>query len=317
MQFLVNDLSMAGQFPNLAVFQQAVARIMLIRRTIQQHGYALSCHLSLASAQVTHDLVMQQAVGRLPIDVRRAWMIWLTQQGPHWEDERIHHGDDWLEVDGKIVTESAAGEAAVCCSRGLRRELVSFDPSSWLRTPLVVRWIRDDGANDDIPVPNHWEHESVERTLQANPQPVGSWSDLAARSVQRCSQLVFSEDAFTPLDNRPFVPSAAERIRVLLNTLNRLKSCFDESGSRSAEGHRLVHDHFSETKHWFSDSSESEKRRFKKELTFRDPRDTSKTLFCTWHGKVKTPQYRIHFSWPVNADTPLCVVYIGPKLTKR
>jgi hypothetical protein len=40
-------------------------------------------------------------------------------------------------------------------------------------------------------------------------------------------------------------------------------------------------------------------------------------IFCTWHGKVKTPQYRIHFSWPISAVAPLYVVYIGPKITKR
>ena len=29
------------------------------------------------------------------------------------------------------------------------------------------------------------------------------------------------------------------------------------------------------------------------------------------------PQLRIHFSWPIRADEPLCVVYVGPKITKR
>ena len=43
---------------------------------------------------------------------------------------------------------------------------------------------------------------------------------------------------------------------------------------------------------------------------------TSK-LFCPWHGKVKSPQYRIHFSWPTTATTPIYIVYVGPKLTKK
>jgi len=52
-------------------------------------------------------------------------------------------------------------------------------------------------------------------------------------------------------------------------------------------------------------------------MTFPDPDVQGETLFCSWHGKVKTPQYRIHFSWPVTAASPVYVVYVGPKITKR
>ena len=51
-------------------------------------------------------------------------------------------------------------------------------------------------------------------------------------------------------------------------------------------------------------------------MTFKHPTDASKTLFCPWHGKVQTPQLRVHFSWPVRADEPLYIVYVGPKITK-
>ena len=45
--------------------------------------------------------------------------------------------------------------------------------------------------------------------------------------------------------------------------------------------------------------------------------DPTKTLFCPWHGKVQTPQLRVHFSYPIRANEPLYIVYVGPKLTKR
>lgn len=312
----MNDRSMAGQFHDLASFRKAVTRVMAIRQHILQHGYSLFCHRRLSHAQVTPDVVMQKAVGCLPVDARRAWTQWLTRHGPHWEDHRLHDGNDWLEVDGEIVTESAVGEAAVCCSRGLTRELVSFDPSAWLRNPIDVKWVRDDGSSEDIRIANHWEYGSVQQTLTAHPQPVTSWADVAVRSRQRCSRLTFSEDAFAPLEGQPFAPGAADRIRMLLNTLDRLKGCFDADGSRNSDGHRLHHGHFTGGKAWFSDSSDAEKNKFEKELTFRHPENADETLFCTWHGKVKTPQYRIHFSWPIKADTPLYVVYVGPKITK-
>jgi hypothetical protein len=317
LEFLVNDLSMAGQFHDLAEFKGSMERVMRIRRQIMQHGYSLGCHRSLASAQVTRTLVMQQAVGGLSVSERRAWMQWLTRHGPHWEDDRLHSGNDYLEADGEIVTDSAVGEAAVCCSRGLARELVSFDPSAWLRSPIEVKWARDDGAADNICVANHWDLGSVQRTLETNPQPVASWAVLATRTVQRCTRLTFSEDAFAPLEGHPFAPGAADRICTLINTLDRLKGCFNDDGTRNPEGHRLYQDHFTGDKAWFSDASDSEKRDFEEKLTFRHPRNPPERLFCTWHGKVKTPQYRVHFSWPVSADIPLFVVYVGPKITKR
>ena len=121
-----------------------------------------------------------------------------------------------------------------------------------------------------------------------------------------------------PPIGRPSVRAwAAERIQVLLYTLDKFKGCFNEDGQRNAEGHRIYADHFAGAKAWFSDSSDTEKSVFRKALTFPHPAEPGKPLFCTWHGKVKSPQIRIHFSWPVRSDTPLYVVYVGPKRTEQ
>lgn len=317
MEFLVNDLSMDGQFGDLSSFRQAVATMMRIRLRIREHGYRLACHRGLLAAKVTPDLVMQQAVQEMPRSAQRALLQWFTKQGPHWEDDRRHCADDWLEVDEKLVTDSAVGEAAACVAVGLLRELVSFTPSSWTRSPLKVRWMRNDESFTDVIVVNHWTLDSVQRTLTACPKPIGSWTDLAARSIKLCSRLNFAKNAFAPLRGQPFSPGAADRVRVLLNVLNRMKGCFAEDGVRTIEGHRLYQDHFTGDRAWFSDSSETEKRNFRQELTFRHPKEGGRTLSCSWHGKVKTPQLRIHFSWPIAVDVPLYVLYVGPKITKR
>ena len=52
-------------------------------------------------------------------------------------------------------------------------------------------------------------------------------------------------------------------------------------------------------------------------MTFGPPEHADRTLFFPWHGKVQTPQLRVHFSWPVRADKHLYVVYVDPKITKR
>ena len=116
---------------------------------------------------------------------------------------------------------------------------------------------------------------------------------------------------------RPFVVAAVERIRVLLHTLNQFKTCFNEAWQRTPEGNRLIENHFGGEAGWFSDSSPTERREFENELTFRRPGRPGEYLFCPWHGKVQTPPFRIHFSWPVTHTEPLYVVYVGLKITRR
>ena len=133
----------------------------------------------------------------------------------------------------------------------------------------------------------------------------------------RYPDLTFSPNSFEPLHGHPFYQGAAERVLLRLSVLNEIRNCFDESGTRTSEGHRLYQKHFTGDKAWFSDSSATEKNDFRNELTFPNPSIRGDSLFCPWHGKVKSPQLRIHFSWPVRDVEPLYIVYVGPKLTKR
>lgn len=290
---------------------------MKMREVAKRFGHAMYCHRNLASAQVTQDFLMQQVVQTMARDEQRALMGWLTRHGPFWEDAQQHSPHDYLECRGEVVTDTAVGEAAYCCFRDIQRDLISLSPSSWEFSPVIVSWIRDTDDQHDIEVINHWELRTLETALRAAPEPLASWDQLADVSTTRYANLTFSPDSFAALRGCPFNKGAANRIMVRLNALDRLKICFDESGQRTAEGHRLYQKHFTGQKAWFSDSSETEKHDFEKELTFQHPERAGESLFCSWHGKVKTPQLRIHFSWPVRVTEPLYVVYIGPKLTRR
>jgi len=321
-ELLANDLSFHGQFTDLVSFQGAIQQIMEIRQLARRFGRELYCHRNLAQAQVTSTMAIPQAIQALRIDERRALMQWLTQYGPFWEDMRNHGPDDWLECNGNIVTDTAVGEAAWCCLKGIDRGLVSLAPSNWEFSPVSVDWISDAISTKTVDVVNHWNLVAIEAFLQAAPVPLTSWEQLEGLVKARCNQLTFAIDAFIPLKGHPFALSAAQRLRLILETLNRLKSCFDASGQRTTEGHKIYQDFFTGKKETggrgslFSDSSDQDKNNFATELTFKHPLDADQTLFCPWHGKVQTPQLRIHFSWPVRADEPLYVVYVGPKITK-
>jgi len=317
LEFIFNDLSINGQFPNISAFKEAIGLLMQMRRIAQIFGRDVHCHRNVAYSKVSRHLMLPQAIQAFGRDERQAVMQWLTRHGPFWEDARAHSPDDYLEGNGASVTDTAIGEAAFCCFHGTNRRLVSLTPSSWEFSPISVTWISDAGGNRNLTVINYWNVKELEAALRAAPTPVTSWEKLGMVSRVRFTHLTFSEDTFKPLCGYPFVNGAANRVLALLDTLDQLKHCFDEHGERTPEGQRLYQDHFTGEKAWFSDSSDAEKNDFQKELTFRHPLTSGESLFCTWHGKVKTPQLRVHFSWPVCTDEPLYVVYVGPKITKH
>ncbi len=317
MDLLVNDLSLHGQFSNLDSFRVSLGQVMKIREIARRNGRAVYCHRNLVNGQVTAQARMPAAVKSMPLDAQRAIMGWLSQQGPFWDDDRQHDGGDWYECCAELVTDTALAEAAHCVLNGIDRGLVSLAPSNFTYDPVEVDRVVDDETRQPVSVRNHWDPATVEAFFVTAPANLTSWTALANLSIARFTTLTISDDAFEPLRGQPFKPSVAEKILKLLNVLHQLRQSFDERGLRTADGHAVYQRHFTGERAWFSDSSDTEKQDFANDLTFRHPHDSEATLFCTWHGKVKSPQYRIHFSWPVTATTPVYIVYVGPKITKR
>ncbi len=319
MELIFNELSVHGQFADLATFRAAVERIMDIRRLVQRFGRELYCHRGLANGQVMPGMTIPQAVQALDRNSRRALMLWLTRHGPFWEEAREHARNDYLDCfryRDRIVTDTAVGEAAFCTLHGLRRALVSMIPSSWRFSPVPVELHEDEGVRS-IEVRNYWDTDALKADLEAEMPPLRSWRDLEERARGRCRDLTFSPDSFESFHGHPFHEGAADRVLLRLVVLEELRNCFDAGGDRTPRGHRLYRKHFTGAKAWFSDSSDSEKNECRDELTFPHPAVRGESLFCTWHGKVRSPQLRIHFSWPIRAAEPVYVVYVGPKITKR
>ena len=324
MQLFINDLSIHGQFPDIPTFKKAISRVMAMREIARQFGRQLYCHRSLACVQVTKDLSMPQAIKRFDKNEQRSVMQWLTRDGPFWDDKREHSPDDYMECNRNVVTDTAIGEVTYrSFFYGALHDLVSLIPSDWDYSPVRVNWIRKGGYNSDLTIDNHWIEKELEARLRSVKLPIMSWGQLATVAITRCPNLTFSDTSFAPLEGLPFAYSAAQRLLFIFDTLNRFKSCFDTDGLRTVEGHEIYRNFFTGKKGkggrgaLFSDSSEDEKYKCKKDMTFPHPDESDKPLFCSWHGKVQTPQLRVHFSWPICADESLYVVYIGPKITKR
>lgn len=316
MELFFNDLSLHEQFRDLTTFRSAVECVMNIRNTIKRFGRELYCHRSVASMQVTKDRKMQQAVQCLSRDQQIAWMLWIRRQGPFWEDDRQHSESDYMACKNDVVTETGLGEAAWRLFYKIDCGAVSMGTSLWLSEFLVVDWHENEDVKS-IKVPNYWDTETLTKVLETANKPLQSWKELEKTAKNRCPELTFSPESFEPLRGHPFVAGAAHQLLRLLVILQKFKNCFDENGKRTPQGQEIYQKHFTGDNAWFSDSSDTEKVKFKKDLTFSHPLNVTDPLFCTWHGKVKTSQLRIHFSWPIQARKSLYIAYVGPKLTKR
>ena len=320
MELLANDLSVHEQFHDLAAFRNALSRLMAMRREAKRFGCEVHCHRTFLNATPVTGQPMQQAIGNLAVESeRRAVMAWLTRSGPFWDDVRRHGVDDWMECGDLLVTDTAVGEAAFRTLHGTECGLISISPSNWCSSPLEVTWIREgkDAGNRDAEIDNWWEPAKLTEALRERAPSINSWVDLRRASRERFARLTFAEDCFTPLEGVPFTRSAADRFVVLLDVLDRFARSFGDTGIRDAEGHQIYRDYFTGESALFSDSSDTEKREFYRELTFANPDNPARKLFCTWHGKVSRLTLRLHFSWPVEAGKPVYVVYAGPKITKR
>ena len=323
MDLLANDLSIHGQFYDTGAFRDAFARMMSMRSAARRFGREVYCNRMLLTAEPMPGVPMQQALQKLSVDERRFAMRWLTHGGPFWDEDalRRHGADDYLECRDEVVTDHAIGEAAYRTLHGVKCALVSLTPSNWDFSPVEVTWRRDGGGLDDLTVAlENWrDATTLEKRLRETSPPVRSWGDLRKISTSHFGSLTFAGDCFDPLEGTPFVKSAADHLLRLLDVLDRFARAFDADGARTSEGQRIYQDHFTgvDDQGWFSDSSDTDKRDFRGKLTFPHPGEPGKSLSCTWHGKVRYPALRLHFSWPIRSGEPVYVVYAGPKITKR
>ncbi|MEH8021516.1 hypothetical protein [Rheinheimera metallidurans] len=317
MQLLANELSFDGNFESFESYLKSLTRLMQMRAESKKHGFDVHCTKTILNTKITKDINFRQSVQKLNQAQRSALLQWITRSGPFWDENKSHSSEEYFELEtGDIVTDTCLAEAALQNLDSKPSTVISLSQPNWSSATIPIVWHKDTG-NVRVEITNQTRLDVLSEMLVQQPKPITSWKQLETRCKDRCSSLTFAEKAFSGLNGVPFILGASSRILELLLVLDKMKCSFNEQGERSEEGHRIYQEHFTGDKGWFSDSSDTEKKEFKDALTFKHPEIENETLFCTWHGKVKTPQIRIHHSWPISLEAPLYVMYIGPKITKR
>jgi hypothetical protein len=315
MDLFVNELSLHGQFNTSSTFVRSLKEMLSCRRVAERYRRPFWCPRALATREALPGLTLREAVQQTrDANIIRLVMAWLDRHGPFWDDTRSHNPDDYFEHAGEVVTDCGLGEAAFRLGRAQAAASVGFAESSFCHSPLPIIWRRSDTSSDALDLLNFWQPETLEaylRDLEAAPQ---SWAELIAQAQVRFQQLTLIDSILDGLHGEPFSPTIAERVLVLLGILDRLKICFDADARFSVEGHQLLQQYFHGDRALFTDESETNKRTFARQLTFR--LSSGATLFCPYHGKISFRYYRVHHSWPIRPDEPLYIVYIGPKITR-
>ena len=316
MELFFNECSLHGQFLNIQKFESSLDALMALRRVAKKYDRELYCHREAMQAMVTHQLSLPQIIRSINRSKANALMGWLGGTGPFWDDARRHPIDEYLECQGEVVTDTAIGECAYLRFSNKEAQMASISPSNWNTALLEVTWHKSAQLHQSENLVNHFAVETLEAELQKAEPPLQSWEQLARLCQQRFDALHFSVDAFSPLKGCPFVLAAAKSIFDLLGVLSKFKKTHSLGNGRDQDGDELYQTYFTGPRAWFSDSSDREKNDFRHEMSFTHPERNEEIIFAPFHGKVQTPQMRVHFSWPVTAQSPLYILYIGDKITK-
>jgi hypothetical protein len=318
MMFLLNELSIHNQFQSEADFLTSLKIVLKCRDVLRRYQRSLHCSRgTLGNRQVVRNNPFRKVVGNIANkDIQRAVLLWIDRDGPFWDDDKLHSPDELFSEDtkGDVVTDTVLAEAAFMIYQKMDASVVSFSPSDYLYSPVVVRWHRNPDDVFDISVANHWETLLVSDLLAALEPPIQSWGQLVEYVELHYENIVFLPSFASDLKGQPFSHTIAEHALFLLKVIDELKTCFDVSGHRTKKGNEIIESYFTGDHAMFSDESPTNKIAFRKDLTFK--KDDETEVFCSFHGKISHKYYRLHMSWPVTKNDPLYVAYLGPKITK-
>ena len=316
MDFFLNELSLHNQFESFPQFLSSLQTIFKCKDNIERYGFRLYCERKITNRKVLKNHTFSSIIfSQQNLDLKRKVGIWLQKTGPFWDDLPRHDPDDYFEYEQEPLENASLAEVAFLIASEQRQySTLSFRPSQFGKTPLLVRWYKTDPPYE-VEILNFWEHDTLQSQLEQLRPPVTSWIDLIERAKSDFPNLIFLDSVELSLEGEAFSSVIADRVTFQLELLNKFADYIDDQGRRTKIGHELYESYFMGDRAVFSDESVSNKRDFQNALIFKKP--DGEEIFCPFHGKISHRTFRIHFSWPIRNNEPIYIAYIGPKITKH
>lgn len=316
MTWILNDLSIQNNFSTIDEFIEKFEAFLNCFASNPILKNSLLCSRQIGSVSVVNGMTFSEIVIKsVPRDLRSRILSWVNKHGPFWDDSRDTTTDDYLEYQGGEVTDKGLGECA-------RRHAQRMDATSYSFTgqfdvtPIVIDRLTEDELVQ-VGVKNIWSLDKLKKdAVEIQPTPT-SWKMLYDNLNIKYQRLRFSEQILEQLAPLPFTVTVCDRLDELCRVLEEYLNSRDADGRHTQTSEEIIQNHFHGDKAWFTDETESDKHKFKYELTFNNQRTSENELF-TFHGKVKTPQVRMYFEWPIKPEQQeIHIVYVGPKITKK
>lgn len=317
MEWILNDLSLRDKYSSATDFFVDIETIIKLRFSHKLINDNFLCSRSIGNIEVIGDKQFSQLVlSEAPRDLRQQIMTWVSKNGPFWCDNRTENEDDYFEYKDTDVTDLGLGECA-------RKSFIEQNVSSYsfsgcydVSTLPVQHGLKEDivGTYD---IDNLWTTDQlIESCLGSIPEPT-NWGEAIGQLEQNYQKLIFSSYLLNQISTLPFSFTVYQRMKELCRVLEDYLASRNKKGEMTPKSHEILEQHFHGDKAWFSDESDDDLRKFEKQLSFIDTRDDKKKLY-RFHGKIKTPQVRVYFEWPIPPEqADIQIVYFGPKITKK
>lgn len=315
MIFYFNDLSINGKF---LTADTAVESLVKLYVTFSQLSLRLVVTKSLLYRSMVGSTNMLDVIASSGKSHRGLLLGWLAKSGPFAEDDQLQVDDDLWWFGLTDVTEGGLGEAARRQSQGFA--VASFSSSQGCQgafdcSPLELLQGFPEEPISQVDLSNVWTTDDLAALAKSMQREPADWTQFISECVVRYQFLEIDVENFNhALTKHPFNKNVVRRGFALLEVLNKIAQGLSEDGSLSEVSMELVTTHFQGEKAWFSNEKPADEDVF----WFRDNKNGGEQLYCSWHGKIKTPQFRLHFQWPIPIGQRIIrVLYLGEKLTKR
>lgn len=322
MRWYINDVSLQGQFADIAAFEGILRGLIGVRIRVERLSRDLRSTRTLAERFVSTGITIREAMrASRDRDLRRAVLNWVDRTGPYVEDDRLGEADDYFEFASLDITDSGLGEAARRIKAGDSASTYSFEGGAiqFAISPLLVDHGLLEARLGVYSVENVWTIDDLAKSAINEGPPITSWRMLTEAARQRFPQLIIPDSIHqnAALAREPFEATIRDRALDLFGHLNAYMAGRGPDGAEGPAAREVIAKFFAGERALFSGESATNQKDFKADLTFPDPEDRDRVIFAHWHGKISRRFFRMHFEWPVPADArKLKIVYLGPKITK-
>ncbi len=313
MTWIFNDLSIERFFADRDELLSSFEPLLkIVYKGGAHYDSAVLCPRMLACVNYSNDVPILKTLNKSGGPLATLFLSWAAKDGPFAESDSDTDIEEVLFKDDSVRDR---GLGLCVQRRSLSDALSCQENKDFHIDPIDISLLRNSGLVENVQLKNLYDYDLLLRELEELSPPPENWEHMLTLFKEKFSSLLFSTEIIEQLRPYPFSIATSNAIEQLLKILNEYMDS-REDGLKTKRSNEILRDHFSGGGR-FSDESTTNKRKFKDQMTFRDPENPDSKIFCSWHGKVAHRAYRLHFGWPVPRDqTHLKVVYMGPHITE-